>query len=472
MFILLALICVFFMWTFQKEIRPTDKGDRIDEQVGGKQKQQKGLLPTHRISSEGVKPILSGDKKKIGTKQASSTGLRGTIKQVFDDKKLKTPEGREKKVAASMEIKKESDHKTPEKADGKARIIKSGEKVEDSHCPKQHKHKHRKSEEIIIDPTVTDLFKPDGIIPTDPVKKEEADAVDGKGQHHNIISVVKVEPAGEGNMQVAQQVRPADVGASVRSADVGTGARPAEAVIGVKPTGVGGVKPAEAGTGARPIGVGGGVELAEAGTGVGGGVKPAEAGTSSRPGVEGGVKPAEAGGSGRPNGVGGGIKPVESGGGVKPAEAGAGGRPANVGAGVKPAEAGAGVSSQGTEEKKGLASKGSSHSCEVGSDKIPSASDKTLSTSSMESEHAARVKMNLVHNRVVPSRSQDTMIEMCEGNSEGAKSALKSVPKIIKEHGTDLKTKDNKKSGKNTDHKHLHAKSSLEGEGLFGESVM
>ncbi|KAL8578841.1 hypothetical protein ACOMHN_022134 [Nucella lapillus] len=73
----------------------------------------------------------------------------------------------------------ESHSKAPEKSMDKT--AGSGTKPEEGAAPaKPAKHKHRKSEEVIIDPTVTDLFKPDGVIPTE--HKKEADAADGAGK--------------------------------------------------------------------------------------------------------------------------------------------------------------------------------------------------------------------------------------------------------------------------------------------------
>ena len=64
--------------------------------------------------------------------------------------------------------------KAPERAGDKGKGAGSSSHAEDATAPavKPPKHKHRKSEEVIIDPSVTDLFKPDGVIPTEHAKKE------------------------------------------------------------------------------------------------------------------------------------------------------------------------------------------------------------------------------------------------------------------------------------------------------------
>ena len=64
--------------------------------------------------------------------------------------------------------------KAPERVGDKGKGAGSNSHAEDATPPavKPPKHKHRKSEEVIIDPSVTDLFKPDGVIPTEHAKKE------------------------------------------------------------------------------------------------------------------------------------------------------------------------------------------------------------------------------------------------------------------------------------------------------------
>ena len=104
----------------------------------------------------------------------------------------KTPDHRQRTLSASSDGKSGSKHsekgdtprrpfkgdldpssksaeKPGDKGKGTGNASKGEEPVSAKHSTK---HKHRKSEEIIIDPTVTDLFKPDGVIPTEHLKKE------------------------------------------------------------------------------------------------------------------------------------------------------------------------------------------------------------------------------------------------------------------------------------------------------------
>lgn len=130
--------------------------------------------------------------RKADSGLPSSKAVAGTVKGAGQKKMQAKLEQRHRSMSVGSEEKekkaeghKSSGHRRVSKGDGKA-VLKVTERTGDKGkgvgsvskveevvpVVKPVKHKHRKSEEIIIDPTVTDLFKPDGVIPTELVKKE------------------------------------------------------------------------------------------------------------------------------------------------------------------------------------------------------------------------------------------------------------------------------------------------------------
>lgn len=114
-----------------------------------------------------------------GTKQIQKTHFSPTHKQLA----LKSNEAKIVKNTDTVSDKKSDVSKVIVHRQESRGEHESGNKVLDNVEGKSHglvKHKHRKSEEVIVDPSVTDLFKPDGIIPSDHPKKEEVASADHK----------------------------------------------------------------------------------------------------------------------------------------------------------------------------------------------------------------------------------------------------------------------------------------------------
>ncbi|XP_076457207.1 uncharacterized protein LOC143291265 isoform X2 [Babylonia areolata] len=142
----------------------------------------------------GATPSKSAPQTNVGDKENKT---KASVKE--EHKKRSVSESNEGKTGSKPKEKKTDTAKTAGQHQGSSKgdsesqskaSEKSGDKgagnnskTEDSTTPaKPVKHKHRKSEEVIIDPTVTDLFKPDGVIPTEQPVKKDTDATEPPGK--------------------------------------------------------------------------------------------------------------------------------------------------------------------------------------------------------------------------------------------------------------------------------------------------
>lgn len=174
-----------------------------------------------RVKIAAKKRSLSANCTNKNAKTPSASEQKGT------DKKSVQKEKRSKSVGVKKgrrtEGKDDGTKKSGQRRESKGEVEGGGDsavkvdeatkvKTEDAqHTPKPAKHKHRKSEEVIIDPTVTDLFKPDGVIPNENIKKEDGEM----GEHPS--SDVKIGH----NIKVGSSEVKSEIGVKQQSKQVG-----------------------------------------------------------------------------------------------------------------------------------------------------------------------------------------------------------------------------------------------------------
>lgn len=160
-----CLVCCIHFDLFQKS------SAKVEVQEAKRHKKaDSGLPPGKAVAPVAKGTVKEADQKKLQTKLEQ----RHRSMSVSSDGKEKKAEGHKSSGQQhSSKGDSEAVSKVSERTGDKGKGTGSGNHAEDTApAVKPLKHKHRKSEEIIIDPSVTDLFKPDGVIPTEHVKKE------------------------------------------------------------------------------------------------------------------------------------------------------------------------------------------------------------------------------------------------------------------------------------------------------------
>ncbi|XP_033727840.1 uncharacterized protein LOC117317151 isoform X2 [Pecten maximus] len=151
---------------------------------------RKELPASNRRNSGRGAAAASPVKEKMGKTESLSTNQeditppkqrKGLGKRKEDLKDTPTGGKRRRTISEKEEVKgkegKDAQRKRQDSVDSKMCEGSAAQKV----TPKPVKKKPRKSEEVVIDPTVMDLFKPDGIIQE---KHDSSDSVEVKGHAH------------------------------------------------------------------------------------------------------------------------------------------------------------------------------------------------------------------------------------------------------------------------------------------------